>query len=200
MKTQIIRRLQAGILACLLIDMATSCSTTNAPQAEVQKPTTGAGVEVDARPPETPPERSEPDQSVVLPDSSKKDAADVFAKGNVYYIWPDGTGPFKSVSRASKDGKKENIIPIPFAYIANGEPVAYQMSCNVELSRNAVMRMVQKETKNYSSKGKDIVEFWDALGFLHTQGVERGVAKVQLMDYATGKKPISNEITVDVER
>jgi hypothetical protein len=156
-----------------------------------------------------PPKFTEPDQSVVLPDSVKKDAEDAFARGYVYFIWPVGPGPFMSVWKGSEKDKVKTIS-IPFYYIANSNPVPYKTSCKVMFTDDLnEMQMIMNEGGlTYGSKGKGMALFWDLVGsfsiqrrdLLNPMSATTGKAKVQLMDFETGERPISNEITVDVMR
>ena len=124
-----------------------------------------------------------PDESVVLPDSAKKDAEAAFAKGYTYYIWPAEQGPLKR-------GDSQMLF-IPFLYIAKSTPVPYTVACTVL----GDFQVLKPEGLTYRSKGKGAGMHLDFMKTLRGTGK----AVIHLVDFETGGKQISNDITVDVE-
>mgnify|MGYP003588140229 CR=1 FL=1 len=124
-----------------------------------------------------------PDESVVLPDSAKKEAEVTFAKGFSYFIWPVEQEPIKRGD--------SNVLLIPFFYIANSIPVPYTCACTVL----GDFQVLKPDGITYSARGRGLAMHIDFMMALHG----KGKAVVHLVDFETTGKQISNDMTIDVE-
>jgi len=137
------------------------------------------------------PKLRQPDESIVLPDSAKKESEEAFAKGYTYFIWPAKEGPFKVDS---------GLLSIPFFCIAKDKAQPYAAACQVftmdfgSPKTDAGFQVMKLDGMTYSSRGKGEVLYIDVA----RNHLGRGSATVHLVDFETTTKQISNDMTVRI--
>jgi hypothetical protein len=143
------------------------------------------------------PELKEPEAIVetLLTSDDKKKAEDTFRKGYTYYIWR-GPGDFPVGQDAPK-----NVLLIPFFYVAKAKPLPFQVEIVLETSQPGSKQpntlVTSRQSFEYRSAGQSAALYVDLEKTLAGLAGSHK-ARIRLLDFDTGKKPISNEIYLQV--